>query len=178
MHWNSSPRHRGVIWPGYPVAVRQTNVSVNVLVISSSQQDHEWSCRALREPDWSVRCLRNPQEARSALQAWDVDIVVLADCESADAPGWYEVLGEIEDMLGFQPVIVTSRAADGRLWQEVLTSACPDLVPQALYLKQVLHAPAMAGADGAVAAAQRQHGGARPRLQRRGQPRAGQRSEA
>ena len=103
---------------------------VTVLLVSPLHEDYEALRRifdASGECHWRIRFTRTCQEAWMALHQENVD-AILTECDFPDGLGWKHLLDEIQNMGGFQPVIVVSRLADECLWAEVLNLGAYDLL--------------------------------------------------
>lgn len=78
-----------------------------------------------------------------ALHQENVD-VILAECDFPDGLGWNDLLDEVQNMGGFQPVIVTSRLADDCLWAQVLNLGAYDLLMKPFDGEETVRVLAMA----------------------------------
>ena len=152
---NSSARDHYVTALGYSGPVRNTSPPVNLLVISPVEEDHAFFRRVLSDRRWEVRHTRNALDARATLHTRRIDVVVV-DCEIGDGPSWRDVLNEIQDMGGYQPVVTMSRLADDRLWAEVLNLGGYDLLMKPFDVEETVRVMTMAARRfldrGAVAA--------------------------
>lgn len=122
----------------------QTENLTTVLVVSPFEDDHAVLRRMLIDSEWNVVSVATSMDARKALHETEVDIVI-TECEFTDGLSWRDLLTDIENMHGSQPVIVISALADGRLWAEVLNLGGYDLLIKPLAPTEVLQVVAMAG---------------------------------
>jgi DNA-binding response OmpR family regulator len=117
-----------------------------VLIVTPFQEDYQDLRRILdasTECHWRVRFAPTCQEAWLALHQEQVDAVI-AECDFPDGLSWKELLEEIQNMGGFQPLIVASRVADERLWAEVLNLGVYDLLIKPFDGEETLRVLAMA----------------------------------
>lgn len=154
---NSWALYRHVTALGYPATVQNISRPVNLLVISPAEADHSFFRGVLGGRQWKVRCARNAPDAWTPLLTACIDVVVV-DCEIGDGPNWRDVLGEIQDMGGCQPVVMMSRLADDKLWAEVLNLGGYDLLMKPFDVEETVRVLTMAarrsldrGAEAAVA---------------------------
>ena len=123
-----------------------SQTSATVLIVSPFNEDYEALCRifdASGECHWRIRFARTCQEAWMALHQETVD-AILAECDFPDGLGWKHLLDEVQNMGGFQPVIVVSRLADECLWAEVLNLGGYDLLMKPLDGEETVRVVAMA----------------------------------
>ncbi len=123
-----------------------THANPTVLIVTPFQEDHEVLRRILdasTECHWRVRFAPTCQEAWLALHQEQVDAVI-AECDFPDGLSWKELLEELQNMGGFQPLIVASRVADERLWAEVLNHGVYDLLIKPFDREETLRVLAMA----------------------------------
>jgi len=128
----------------------KSEFSISVLVASPFPED-SGACRfAFRAfaLDWRVLTARTCREAWAALHREEVDVVV-AEAEFPDGESWRELLDEIENMHGSQPVIIASGLADERLWAEVLNLGGFDLLAKPLDPEELVRVIAMAARQAA-----------------------------
>ncbi len=114
----------------YSLVMPDSQTSATVLIASPLHEDYEALRRIFDESGarhWRIRFARTCQEAWMALHQESVD-VILAECDFPEGLGWKQLLDEVQNMGGLQPVIVTSRLADDCLWAEVLNLGAYDLV--------------------------------------------------
>ncbi len=120
-----------------------TKSVTTVLVASPHEEDHAELQRILSDAGWRICGARSLEQAWRLLHETGIDIVI-TECEFADGLSWKDLLEEIENMHGSEPVIVVSRHADGRLWAEVLNRGGYDLLLKPFDAADVLRVTAMA----------------------------------
>jgi DNA-binding NtrC family response regulator len=123
-----------------------SETSATVLIASPFDEDYEALCRirgASGECHWRIRFVRTCQEAWMALHQETVD-VILAECDFPDGLGWKQLLDEVQNTGGFQPVIVASRHADDCLWAEVLNLGAYDVLMKPFDGEETVRVVAMA----------------------------------
>ena len=128
----------------------KSEFSISVLVASPFPEDSSacrFACRAFAL-DWRVLTARTCREAWTALHREEVDVVI-AEAEFPDGVSWRELLDEIENMHGCQPVIVASDLADERLWAEVLNLGGFDLLAKPFDPEELVRVIAMAARSAA-----------------------------
>jgi DNA-binding response OmpR family regulator len=114
------------------------------LVISPTAEDDDgFFRRVLNAGHWEVYHAGNALDARAALHRRRIDVVVV-DCEIGDGSSWRDVLGEIQHLGGRQPVVMTSRLADDRLWAEVLNLGGYDLLMKPFDVTETIRVMTMA----------------------------------
>ncbi len=101
---------------------------------------------------------RDCEEAWSALHSQTVDVLIVDD-EFPAGQGWRELLDEIADMGGHQPVIVASRTADERLWAEALNLGAYDVLAKPFDAHELARIVEMAVRQAAELRVQAKHEG-------------------
>ncbi|HTT61155.1 MAG TPA: response regulator [Bryobacteraceae bacterium] len=116
--------------------------TVNVLLISPFDEDHQDLRHILRHSNWQQHAARTQHEALVFLRE---NVTPVAICESELPDGdWQEVLSQL-DRLDCPPMlIVTSRMADERLWSEVLNLGGYNVLAKPMNVKEVFHVVGLA----------------------------------
>lgn len=107
------------------------------MIVSPFEEDHLELPRILSDSQWQVSIAHSLPQAWLALHGARID-VILTETDFPDGLTWRDLLEEIENMHGTQPVIVTSAFADGRLWAEVLNLGAYDLLMKPFDVTEVL----------------------------------------
>jgi DNA-binding response OmpR family regulator len=118
-------------------AIQGEKMSIRVLSVSSTEDDHAAIFRLLDELPFVVTPARSCREAAIALNQEQFGIIV---CESSLPDGdWTQILNQISGA-GEKPLlIVTSRLADESLWAEVLNLGGYDLLAKPFSRQEVRH---------------------------------------
>jgi DNA-binding response OmpR family regulator len=117
---------------------------VTVVSISPSEEDHVSLRRIVSQAEGSgysaLRCEIHPRFGlESALPALRKGRIPILLCERALLSGtWKQVLAETINLPDPPLLIVTSRAADERLWSEVLNLGAWDLLAKPFHAEEVL----------------------------------------
>jgi DNA-binding response OmpR family regulator len=97
--------------------------------------------------DWKLLAAADCREAWTVLHREEVDVVV-AEADLPDPFAWRDLLDEIDNMGGGQPVIIASRRADEILWAEVLNLGGFDLLSKPFDPEELTRVIAMAAREG------------------------------
>jgi DNA-binding NtrC family response regulator len=101
-------------------------VRLSVLAISRSVEDLAFLEERFKEARWKLYIARTYREALAQLGRLRVP-VVLSECQLPDG-NWKDVLSQLAPMIQRPRMIVCSRNADDRLWEEVLNLGAFDLL--------------------------------------------------
>ena len=116
--------------------------AVNVLLISSHDEDHQHLRDILKHSNWQQHGARTQQEAFEYLHENVTPVVI---CESQLPDGaWQDVLSRLGRMSCPPMLVVTSRMADDRLWSEVLNLGAYNVLAKPLNAKEVFHVVGLA----------------------------------
>jgi DNA-binding response OmpR family regulator len=100
--------------------------AVNVLAVSPHEDDHVSLRGILSHSSWQLCTARLWREAQAHLASRRFSVVV-AEAELPDAD-WRRVLADLSKASDSPVLVVSSRAADERLWAEVLNLGAYDLL--------------------------------------------------
>lgn len=106
-----------------------------ILFISGRHDDARQLSRMLGSLPVALEHVETYQQARSALQQSDYD-VVLTEADLSDA-NWMDVLRLAREIPGDLEVIVTDPHADARFWAKALNLGAYDLLSQPFYAPEV-----------------------------------------
>jgi DNA-binding NtrC family response regulator len=110
-----------------PMHTGSPNLAVNALVVSPLEADFVSLCKILARSNWILNRVTTCREALALLQRRGISVVL---CERDLPDGTWKSLLEATAELPNPPrLIVASRAADDRLWMEVLRAGGYDLLP-------------------------------------------------
>ena len=101
-------------------------VPLSTLAISPSIEDLAFLEDRFKEAHWKLYIAHTYREALAELSRTRVP-VVLSECQLPDG-NWKDVLGQLSPMIERPRLIVFSRNADDRLWEEVLNLGAVDLL--------------------------------------------------
>jgi DNA-binding response OmpR family regulator len=116
--------------------------SVQVLLISPFDEDHQCLADILKQSNWQQHGARTQKEAFEFLHH-NVTPVVICESELPDG-SWRDVLSQFGRMQSPPLLVVTSRTADDRLWSEVLNLGGYNVLAKPLHTKEVFHVSGMA----------------------------------
>ena len=91
---------------------------VTVLLVSDSEQDHDWLGEVFRHSKWNMLSARSCSDALEILKTNRIPVVV-CECALPDG-GWKNILNRFAQSPEEPALVVTSSQADDRLWAEVL----------------------------------------------------------
>lgn len=121
--------------------------TATVLLVSADQSDHDALLAMLEGTRWRVRTARTFQQAWDLLHEREVQ-VVLAECDSAGAFCWRDLLDELDNMHGGPPLVLVSGRADGALWAEALSRGAYDVLAKPMDAAEVGRVLEMAALHG------------------------------
>lgn len=116
--------------------------SVNVLLISPFDEDHQHLRDILKHSNWQQHEARTLRDSLEFLKE-NVTPVVICDSELPDGT-WQEVLFRVSRMQSPPVLVVTSRMADDRLWSEVLNLGAYNVLAKPLAMKEFFHVAGLA----------------------------------
>jgi|SRR5580700_8527773 DNA-binding response OmpR family regulator len=115
---------------------------VNVLLISSFDEDHQHLRDILKHSNWQQHGTHTQRETIEFLRD-NVTPVVICDTELPDGT-WQDVLSRLGLMQCPPLLVVASRMADDRLWSEVLNLGGYNVLAKPLNMKEVFHVVGLA----------------------------------
>ena len=102
------------------------SVRMSVLAVSRSVEDLAFLEDRFKDARWKLYIARTYREVLAQLRRLRVP-VVLSECQLPDG-NWKDVLSQLSPMIQRPRMIVFSRNADDRLWEEVLNLGAFDLL--------------------------------------------------
>jgi DNA-binding NtrC family response regulator len=114
-----------------------------VLAVLPSDHDRAFLQSTFNPSSWELLFSRSLQEARTALLAPSIEVVV-SEVSFSDGHCWQDLLHQIQKLESPPPLIVTDRLADEALWAEVLNLGGYDLLMKPFDALEVLRVVTMA----------------------------------
>ena len=114
-----------------------------VLAVLPSDHDRALLQSIFNSSSWELLFSRSLPEARTALLAPSIEVVV-SEVSFSDGHCWKDLLRQIQKLESPPPLIVTDRLADEALWAEVLNLGGYDLLMKPFDALEVLRVVTMA----------------------------------